>query len=112
MRAWDECSLTEMAVDELWDLHQSIGAMLALKLEAQKSELDQRLRQLHAHAELEHTVEPPRRSYPPVIQRFRNPARPDQTWSGRGKRPRWVAELLNAGMSVGDFEISEMNSAT
>ena len=49
-RAVDERSLSEMAVDELWDLHQSIVVILASKLESQRTELDRRLAQLQANA--------------------------------------------------------------
>jgi DNA-binding protein H-NS len=111
MRTMDERSLTGMAVDELWDLHQNIAAILASKLEIQKSELDKRLRQLQANAVLEQVVESSRRPYPSVTPKFRNPAQPDQTWSGRGKRPRWVTELLNAGMSIRDFQISDVTAS-
>jgi DNA-binding protein H-NS len=104
----DERSLMEMAVDELWDLHKRTVAALALKLETQKSELDMRLARLQANAVLEQVVESSRRPYPTVTQKFRNPTQPEQTWSGRGKRPRWVTELLNAGMSIHDFQISEV----
>jgi len=107
----DERSLTEMAVDELWDLRQSITAILASKLETQKNELDKRLRRLKANAVLEQAVEPSHRPYPAATPKFRNPARPDQTWSGRGKRPRWVTELLNAGISINDFQISEVTAS-
>ena len=31
------------------------------------------------------------------IPRYRHPYLPDLTWSGRGRRPRWVDEWLNAG---------------
>jgi len=111
MRTIDERNLTEMAVDELWDLHQSIIAILASKLETQRAELDERLRRLHANAELERVAESSRRPYPAVTPKFRNPAQPDQTWSGRGKRPRWVTELLNAGMSIRDFQIRDVNAS-
>jgi DNA-binding protein H-NS len=111
MRTMDERSLAEMAVDELWDLHQSIVAILASKLECQKAELDKRLHLLHANHPKKVQVESSRRPYPAVTQKFRNPAQPNQTWSGRGKRPRWVSELLNAGMSIGDFQISQVNAS-
>lgn len=29
-----------------------------------------------------------------VAPKYRNPANPSQTWSGRGKRPRWFVEAL------------------
>lgn len=32
-----------------------------------------------------------------VAPKFRNPANPEQTWTGRGKPPLWALELRNAG---------------
>jgi DNA-binding protein H-NS len=103
----DECSLTEMALDELWDLHQSIAVVLAAKLETQKSELEKRLRRLQATAVLEQVVEPSRRPYPAVTPKFRNPDQPGQTWSGRGHQPRWIAQLLRNGKNIEDLQIAE-----
>jgi len=99
----DDRTLTEMPLDELWALHQSLASILASKLETQISELEDRLRQLGADAA---PLEEPsgHRSLP---VKFRNPAEPHQTWSGRGKRPHWVTELLHAGMSLQDLQISE-----
>jgi DNA-binding protein H-NS len=28
-----------------------------------------------------------------VAPKYRNPKNPDQTWTGRGRRPRWIAEV-------------------
>lgn len=33
----------------------------------------------------------------PVKPKYRNPAAPDETWTGRGKQPRWFAAALQAG---------------
>lgn len=111
--AVDERSLadmTEMAVDELWDLHQSLIAILASKLESQKAELDKRLARLQANELRAKGRESSRRPYPVVTPKFRNPARPEQTWSGRGKRPRWLIELLDSGMSIRDVQIGEVTA--
>lgn len=32
-----------------------------------------------------------------VAPKYRNPANPAQTWTGRGKSPTWVAEMKAAG---------------
>ena len=32
-----------------------------------------------------------------VAPKYRNPANPEQTWTGRGKSPIWVTELKNSG---------------
>ncbi|TCV94999.1 DNA-binding protein H-NS [Luteibacter rhizovicinus] len=38
-----------------------------------------------------------------VAPKYRNPASPEQTWSGRGKRPRWFNEALKAGKKEKDL---------
>ncbi|MDX2298920.1 MAG: H-NS histone family protein [Xanthomonadaceae bacterium] len=40
-----------------------------------------------------------------VPPKYRNPANPDQTWTGRGKRPRWFNEALAKGRKEGDMRI-------
>lgn len=35
--------------------------------------------------------------------RYANPEDPSQTWSGRGRRPRWIQEALSSGRSLDDF---------
>jgi DNA-binding protein H-NS len=35
--------------------------------------------------------------------RFRNPDNPEQTWSGRGRRPRWYNEAEAAGRPIEDL---------
>jgi DNA-binding protein H-NS len=103
----DDRTLSEMPLDELWELHQSASAILASRLEAEKSKLEHRLRLLHTDAERDLPERPARSRYPAVLPKFRNPAEPHQTWSGRGKRPHWVTELLDAGRNIQDFRISE-----
>jgi DNA-binding protein H-NS len=37
--------------------------------------------------------------------KYRNPANPSQTWTGRGRQPGWIKEGLAAGKSAADFAI-------
>lgn len=37
--------------------------------------------------------------------RYRNPADSGQTWTGRGRQPKWLVDALAGGKSLGDFEI-------
>lgn len=37
--------------------------------------------------------------------RYKNPADSSQTWSGRGRQPRWMAEGLASGKKLEDFLI-------
>jgi DNA-binding protein H-NS len=40
-----------------------------------------------------------------VKPKYRNPAEPAQTWTGRGKRPRWYSAALAAGKKEKDLLI-------
>ena len=37
--------------------------------------------------------------------KYANPEDPTQTWSGRGRRPRWVEAALASGKSLDDLKI-------
>jgi DNA-binding protein H-NS len=39
--------------------------------------------------------------------KFQNPANPNQTWTGRGKRPRWLQDALDEGANLADFALSK-----
>ncbi len=40
-----------------------------------------------------------------VKPKYANPDDPGQTWSGRGRRARWLEELIRAGAKLEDFRI-------
>lgn len=95
--------LESMSVDELWSLHQRILQVLPQKLADEKARLELRLHQLQSGSETDTKKE--RRPYPPVYPKYKNPRNPSETWSGRGKQPRWLTEYLKAGRKLDDFLI-------
>lgn len=48
---------------------------------------------------------PKRKSARPAAPKYANPDDPLQTWSGRGRRPRWVEAALKSGKSLDDLAI-------
>lgn len=42
-----------------------------------------------------------------VPPKYRNPANPEETWSGRGRQPRWLAALAAKGKPLDKFLIKE-----
>lgn len=40
-----------------------------------------------------------------VAPKYRNPNNAEQTWTGRGRQPVWVAALLAEGKTLADLEI-------
>lgn len=112
--------LEEMSADEMWALHGQLCRALADRLTQEKRELERRLAQLNR----EQLVGGPevldgnaaangntRRKYPQVFPKYRNPAMPHETWSGRGKQPRWLSAALDAGHSIEEYAISAPENA-
>lgn len=40
-----------------------------------------------------------------VAPKYANPNDPDATWTGRGRKPRWVQDALDNGKKLEDLEI-------
>ena len=40
-----------------------------------------------------------------VAPKYRNPHNPEETWTGRGLKPRWLAELVEQGRDIDEFRI-------
>ena len=101
----NDTELERMQLDDLWSLHEKIGSILERKFEHEKRKLQHRLDELGRQFGGSPTDLPQRRPYPKVTPKFKNPRDPSQTWSGRGKQPRWIAELLAVGGDLDDFRI-------
>jgi DNA-binding protein H-NS len=104
-------NLKSLSVDELWALHEEVGAMLSEKITAEKRALEERLAKLNGglinRAALQANERRAlRRKYPPVLPKYQNPDDPSETWAGRGKQPRWLVAQLKAGNKINDFLIN------
>jgi DNA-binding protein H-NS len=105
-----------MRLDELWDLHKRVLSILEERLDQERQKLEHQLEELGRkfgggpsdipQRGLRPKVKQ-RRPYPKVPQKYCNPEYPAQTWSGRGKQPRWVIEVLSSGRSLEDCRITE-----
>ncbi|MET4483225.1 MULTISPECIES: H-NS histone family protein [unclassified Bradyrhizobium] len=91
-----------LSLDELWMLHQQVAATLSQKILVQKARLEERLRKIGL-AEKAVRFDRKRRPYPPVRPKYSNPNNPAETWSGRGRLPRWLRPQLRGGREVGRF---------
>jgi DNA-binding protein H-NS len=106
-----------MPLDDLWALYEQIGTVLSSRIVVEKQQLEKRLAHLHGRNERDQSIldvrtshdgpHRPRRRYPKVFPKYQNPAVPSETWSGRGKQPRWLVSALKAGRTIEDFEIQD-----
>jgi DNA-binding protein H-NS len=91
--------LKSMPLEELWKLHEEVIVRLGSQLVAEKAKLEERLHQLQPQ---DHRM---RRPYPKVFPKYQNPKNLTETWSGRGRQPRWLTPQLRSGKKLDDFRI-------
>jgi len=97
-----DINLGELSLDELWTLHEGVAAVLGRKMMAEKAILEERLRKIAPEASMSKHE---RRAYPKVVPKYRNPKNPNETWSGRGKQPRWLVSQIGGGKRLDQFRI-------
>ena len=103
------------SLDELWEFHGEISGILSARIKAEKGELEKRLAVLSRGTIVSRDsgdLQPDgkqRRKYPRVLPKYRNP-QTSETWSGRGKRPRWLVAAVKSGRKIEEFRISETGS--
>ena len=112
----EKLDLEAIPLDDLWALHEQIIGILPKRIIAEKRQLENRLARLIRvkNSQGSDVVELrskktnrglPRRKYPRVIPKYQNPEVPSETWSGRGRQPRWLVSALKAGGTIEDFKI-------
>ena len=87
-----------MTTDDLWSLHIEVSQLLQQRIQQEKLRLEERLKQLQ-------TTVVARRPYPPVLPQYCNPDQPSESWTGRGKRPRWLVAQLKLGRRIEDLRV-------
>jgi DNA-binding protein H-NS len=92
--------LDRLNTDDLWSLHVEVSQLLQQRIQAEKLQLEGRLKLLEAPVS-------GRRPYPAVPPKYRNPDQPSETWAGRGKQPRWLVAQLRSGKRIDDFKIKK-----
>jgi DNA-binding protein H-NS len=112
MQKRDLPDLDAMNLDELWTIHEELTKILSDRILGEKRELEKRLARLNQGSVVErqrHSSQnpPPRRKYPKVLPKYFNPLEPSETWSGRGKKPRWLTLALQGGRALEEFEIKK-----
>jgi len=104
-----------MSFDDLWSLHEQISQILSVRITSEKRELERRLAVLNRSRDVGAGTDndgaqsynangKARRKYPRVLPKYRNP-QTSETWSGRGKQPRWLVAAIKTGRKIEDFEI-------
>lgn len=100
--------LLVLSLKELKDLQVQVSKAIASYEDRKKkealAELEEKARAMgFSLAEL--TGAPVSRKRTPASAKYANPANPSDTWSGRGRKPRWFEAALKAGKQPEDMAI-------
>ncbi|MBM3614033.1 MAG: H-NS histone family protein [Alphaproteobacteria bacterium] len=102
-------NLDDLSLKELKDLQAKVSrAIFAFEDRKKKQaleELEEKAREMgFSLAELTGAVAKVRKRAP-AVPKYANPADKSDTWSGRGRKPRWFDAALKAGKSPEDLAI-------
>ncbi len=100
--------LDSLSLKELKNLQNQVSASIASFVERKKreaiAELEEKARSLGFSLN-ELLGEAQTRKRAPGKAKYANPANKSETWTGRGRKPRWVEAALKAGKSLDDLAI-------
>jgi DNA-binding protein H-NS len=104
-----EIDLDHLSLPELKKLEKDVAKAIATFEDRQKAEARAEAEAVAKRfgfslAELLDTAPPTTKKAPPEAK-YRHPENPAVTWSGRGRKPGWIAEGLAAGKALEDFAI-------
>src|SRR5262245_45664405 len=88
--------IKKLAYDELKTLHREIGALLAER----KNEVLLRMQEeasLHGFTAVDLV---PKKKRNGTAREYQDPDNPENTWSGKGRKPRWLTEALESGRQL------------
>ncbi len=99
--------LENMSLKELRDLHKAVGRQID-GFEAKKKEQAMAAAQQAAEEHgfsLKELLAGGKVAKATVASKYANPENKSETWTGRGRQPRWVKGHLDAGGSIDDLMI-------
>jgi DNA-binding protein H-NS len=100
-------NLKSMTISRLTDLRHRVEAALASKVIDQRRTIESALAKL---TRVQGAKMPQKNGSGfglrgPVAPKYRNPQNPEETWAGRGLRPKWLMAAIKGGKSADDFLI-------
>lgn len=88
------------------DIEKAISSFEARRLANARRELEAKAAELGVSLSEVLGTKPAKGTRAVVAPKYRNPKNPSETWSGRGRKPRWLTvALTSVGAKLEDFLI-------
>lgn len=100
--------LESLSLDELKKLQKDVKkAVLSFEDRKRKKALAEADAVVRQHGfTIEQLLGKPSKSVRSIAApKYANPADPEQTWTGRGRKPKWIIEAIESGKSLDDMTI-------
>ena len=90
----------ELPFDQLRTLHRDVGALLAQKRHEALEQLREQAQLLGFSAD---ELVPKRNKKQNGVRKYRDPNNSENTWGGKGPKPEWLTEAIDAGAQLEEF---------
>lgn len=102
-----EIELSELSIDKLRQLSKEVEKELRRKQAEERKKIYAQMKDLAASVGMtvNEVLENESRKRAQSQAKYQNPENPEQTWSGRGKRPKWLQEALRQGKRLEDLKV-------
>lgn len=101
--------LDKMSYKDLVNLKERVSAAIVARQAAEKVELKRKVEEMMHQSGFDVSElfggRGGRKSGGKVAAKYRNPKDHSQTWTGRGRKPRWIADALAKGQKIENFLI-------
>lgn len=104
-----QVNVDKMSLKDLMELELKVQKAMAIARERERAELKAKVEEMVADAGFQVSDlfnagrgSPKGRA---VAPKYVNPDNAAETWSGRGRKPKWLVKKLNEGSSIDDFLI-------
>lgn len=99
-------NVENMSYKELLDLQKRVQAAIAARRETEQAQVRRKILELARQSGLDVSEliggKAPRKGKKAAVK-YRNPGNPSQTWTGRGRKPKWLVEALQKGDKLERF---------
>lgn len=105
-----EIDLSNFSYQELQDLSEKLDQEMHRRRTEEKKHVRKQIKELAASVgmspeEILGVNGPQKKAKTRAKPKYQHPENPELNWSGRGKRPKWVNQLLEQEKSLEDLEI-------
>jgi DNA-binding protein H-NS len=97
--------LKNIPLKDLLSLQEILNEAIEVRRDTEKQELLEKMTTLASESgySLDELIsDKPKKS---VKIKYRNPDNFSESWTGRGRKPKWIQKLLDSGKKLEDFEI-------